>query len=200
VSSHLKIHLDYRNGATLSDTTDLKIHEHLPPGISLVSADDLKEWKMDIKVLDDNPLYLNKTYRLQFKFSNNYPIGTSTPPPPPPRPPLPPLSNPSPTPLIPPTTNPPLLTNSLSHRSTRSNLPKNARPAHTHTPTHLLQRDHLPRSAGQPGLESGAERRERLYEYPEYVDGQHEERETAGGRGLCEEEYAEAERYSVLLR
>lgn len=107
MSSHLKIHLDYRNGATLSDTTDLKIHEHLPPGISLVSADDLKEWKMDIKVLDDNPLYLNKTYRLQFKFSNNYPIGTSTPPPPAPPPsPFQPFAHtPHPTNHQPPFTN-----------------------------------------------------------------------------------------------
>ncbi|MCJ1361210.1 hypothetical protein MMC16_000308 [Acarospora aff. strigata] len=51
-----------------------KIHEHLPPGITLVSADDFKEWRLDIRVLDDNPLYRDKTYRLQFKFSANYPI------------------------------------------------------------------------------------------------------------------------------
>lgn len=30
---------------------------------------------MDIKVLDANPLYLNETYRLKFKFSASYPIG-----------------------------------------------------------------------------------------------------------------------------
>ena len=29
---------------------------------------------MDIRVLDTNPLYLNQTYRLCFRFSNNYPI------------------------------------------------------------------------------------------------------------------------------
>lgn len=29
---------------------------------------------MDIRVLDDNPLYKGETYRLKFKFSNNYPI------------------------------------------------------------------------------------------------------------------------------
>jgi len=51
-----------------------KIHEHLPPGISIASADDLKDWQMDIKVLDDNPLYRNETYRLRFRFSNKYPI------------------------------------------------------------------------------------------------------------------------------
>ncbi|MCJ1226066.1 hypothetical protein MMC12_002715 [Toensbergia leucococca] len=46
----------------------------LPPGIDLVSADDFKEWRMDIRVLDPNPLYLNQTFRLRFRFSNNYPI------------------------------------------------------------------------------------------------------------------------------
>ncbi|KAL2041350.1 hypothetical protein N7G274_005732 [Stereocaulon virgatum] len=51
-----------------------KIHQTLPPGISLVSASDFKEWQMDIKVLDANPLYLDQTYRLRFRFSNNYPI------------------------------------------------------------------------------------------------------------------------------
>lgn len=30
---------------------------------------------MDIKILDDNPLYLDQTYRLKFTFSNKYPIG-----------------------------------------------------------------------------------------------------------------------------
>lgn len=31
---------------------------------------------MDIRVLDANPLYMDQTYRLRFKFSSNYPIGT----------------------------------------------------------------------------------------------------------------------------
>ncbi|KAL8662464.1 MAG: hypothetical protein Q9202_004707 [Teloschistes flavicans] len=52
-----------------------KIHQSLPPGITLVSADDFKEWQMDIRVLDANPIYLNQTFRLRFRFSNNYPIG-----------------------------------------------------------------------------------------------------------------------------
>lgn len=30
---------------------------------------------MDIKILDQNPLYLDQTYRLKFVFSNKYPIG-----------------------------------------------------------------------------------------------------------------------------
>lgn len=53
------------------------MHQSLPPGISLVTADGFKEWHMDICVLDPNPLYLNQTYRLRFRFSTNYPIGTS---------------------------------------------------------------------------------------------------------------------------
>lgn len=46
---------------------------------------------MDIQVLDDNPLYKGETYRLKFKFSTSYPIGTF----------FPPLLSPSP-PLLPP--------------------------------------------------------------------------------------------------
>ncbi|CAF9933339.1 MAG: hypothetical protein HETSPECPRED_008614 [Heterodermia speciosa] len=53
-----------------------QIQQSLPPGITLVSADDFKEWQMDIQVLDHNPLYLNQIYRLRFRFNNNYPIGT----------------------------------------------------------------------------------------------------------------------------
>lgn len=52
-----------------------QIHSSLPPGISLVSAEGFDEWFMDIIVLDANPLYMNETYRLKFKFSNSYPIG-----------------------------------------------------------------------------------------------------------------------------
>ncbi|KAF8242364.1 UBC-like protein [Wilcoxina mikolae CBS 423.85] len=53
----------------------VKIHQGgLAPGINLVKADDFQRWQMDIRVLDDNPLYRGKTYRLSFRFSNNYPI------------------------------------------------------------------------------------------------------------------------------
>ncbi|KAI4097998.1 MAG: hypothetical protein L6R37_006747 [Teloschistes peruensis] len=48
-----------------------KIHQSLPPGITLVSADDFKEWQMDIQVLDANPIYLNQTFRLRFRFSKS---------------------------------------------------------------------------------------------------------------------------------
>ncbi|KIW56350.1 hypothetical protein, variant [Exophiala xenobiotica] len=51
-----------------------KAKHSLPPGIDLVKADDFREWQVDIRVLDANPLYLNQTYRLSFIFSNNYPI------------------------------------------------------------------------------------------------------------------------------
>nr|OQO28436.1 hypothetical protein B0A51_02985 [Rachicladosporium sp. CCFEE 5018] len=52
----------------------VKIQGALPPGISLVSAPDLREWQMDISVLD-NPLYSpTDKYRLRFMFSASYPI------------------------------------------------------------------------------------------------------------------------------
>ncbi|KAL1841127.1 hypothetical protein VTJ49DRAFT_7405 [Mycothermus thermophilus] len=51
-----------------------KISNSLPPGIELVSADNFEEWLLDIRVLDDNPLYRNEIYRLRFRFSSTYPI------------------------------------------------------------------------------------------------------------------------------
>lgn len=51
--------------------------DHTPPGISIVKSDNLEEWQMDIKVLDDNPLYKDQTYRLKFTFNNKYPIGNN---------------------------------------------------------------------------------------------------------------------------
>lgn len=47
----------------------------LPPGVSVAKADNLEQWEMDIRVLDDNPIYKDETYRLRFTFSKNYPIG-----------------------------------------------------------------------------------------------------------------------------
>lgn len=52
-----------------------QVNGQLPPGINLVSADDLQTWIMDIKVMDANPIYQDQTYRLKFIFSGNYPIG-----------------------------------------------------------------------------------------------------------------------------
>ncbi|KAK4236764.1 ubiquitin-conjugating enzyme/RWD-like protein [Achaetomium macrosporum] len=51
-----------------------KISSSLPPGIELVSADNFEEWLLDIRVLDNNPLYQNQTYRLKFRFGSSYPI------------------------------------------------------------------------------------------------------------------------------
>jgi len=51
-----------------------KIKNSLPPGITLVEAENLEEWMLDIEVLDQNPLYLNQVFRLKFKFSDKYPI------------------------------------------------------------------------------------------------------------------------------
>ncbi|KAI5307022.1 hypothetical protein KEM56_005604 [Ascosphaera pollenicola] len=50
------------------------MHTGCPPGISIASAEDLEKWEMDIRVLDENPLYKDQTYRLRFTFSKNYPI------------------------------------------------------------------------------------------------------------------------------
>ena len=54
------------------------MQDHVPPGIAIVKCDNLEEWQMDIKVLDENPLYLDQVYRLKFTFSNKYPIGKQT--------------------------------------------------------------------------------------------------------------------------
>ena len=57
---------------------------HLPPGITIAKADDLEEWQMDLRVLDENPLYQNQIYRLKFTFTSKYPIGARPLPLPPP--------------------------------------------------------------------------------------------------------------------
>lgn len=56
-----------------------KIKQELPAGISLVSAETFDEWFLDVQVLDNNPLYLDKTFRLLFKFGDQYPIGMMSP-------------------------------------------------------------------------------------------------------------------------
>ncbi|POR32065.1 Uncharacterized protein TPAR_07738 [Tolypocladium paradoxum] len=51
------------------------IDQHgLPPGIELVDGDNLREWFLDIRVLDSNPIYQGQTYRLRFQFPEAYPI------------------------------------------------------------------------------------------------------------------------------
>jgi ubiquitin-conjugating enzyme E2 W len=52
-----------------------KIKDQLAPGITLVSAENLKTWLLDIQVMDDNPIYQGHIFRLKFEFSSNYPIG-----------------------------------------------------------------------------------------------------------------------------
>ncbi|KAI1916148.1 hypothetical protein LOZ53_002425 [Ophidiomyces ophidiicola] len=52
----------------------LKMQSSLPPGITIVNADNFSEWQMDLQVLDSNPMYQNETYRLKFTFSKGYPI------------------------------------------------------------------------------------------------------------------------------
>lgn len=54
----------------------VQITSSLPPGISLVSAPDYQEWQLDIQILDDNPIYLDQIFRLRFRFTKSYPIGT----------------------------------------------------------------------------------------------------------------------------
>ncbi|GKT42356.1 putative ubiquitin-conjugating enzyme protein 17 [Colletotrichum spaethianum] len=55
-------------------TFHVQLNTGLPPGIDLISADNFEEWFMDIRVLDENPLYKDEVYRLKFKFSQQYPI------------------------------------------------------------------------------------------------------------------------------
>lgn len=50
------------------------MHDKLPPGITLIKADDFKTWLMDIRVIDSNPIYDGEIYRLKFAFSPQYPI------------------------------------------------------------------------------------------------------------------------------
>lgn len=50
------------------------MQDKLPPGITMVSSENLKEWHMEIEVFD-NPLYpAGERYRLRFSFSPSYPI------------------------------------------------------------------------------------------------------------------------------
>ncbi|KAK8150297.1 hypothetical protein MY1884_000991 [Beauveria asiatica] len=46
----------------------------LPPGLELISGDDMREWQFDIRVLDGNPLYHNQIFRLKIAFGDAYPI------------------------------------------------------------------------------------------------------------------------------
>ena len=109
---------------------------------------------MDMQILDPNPLYLNKTYRLRFRFTKSYPIGISV----------------SPLIMAP-------ITNLLSCRSPRSHIHHLCQPASgdSYAPTHLLQWHHMSGPSRLRGMEPGTERGERLHEHPEHADGEREE-------------------------
>ena len=79
---------------------------------------------MDIRVLDTNPLYLNQTYRLRFRFSNNYPIGTPLPHPSP--------LSPAPKISLPKTNPPPLPTEAPEVTFTSLTTPPRPIPIHPH--------------------------------------------------------------------
>ncbi|KAH0608900.1 uncharacterized protein H6S33_001128 [Morchella sextelata] len=52
-----------------------KMHQDVPvPGITMVNTENFTQWQMDIEVLDQNPIYHGKIFRLNFKFTENYPI------------------------------------------------------------------------------------------------------------------------------
>lgn len=115
-------------------TLIVKVNVSLPAGISLVSADDLETWYLDIKVLDDNPIYLNQTFRLMFRFGPQYPIGKL---------------------IAPLTRNNDMLM--MEIRAPRGDLRPKARPTDTYTSSYLLKRHYLSRPSGPARLESGSE-------------------------------------------
>ena len=51
-----------------------KMQRGMPHGITIVKADDFREWLLDIQVFD-NPIYEGQTFRLSLLFGGNYPIG-----------------------------------------------------------------------------------------------------------------------------
>lgn len=157
-----------------------QISNSLPPGIALVSADNLEEWFLDIAVLDQNPIYAGDTYRLKFKFSKQYPIGM--------------CGSPSGA-----QKRICAVRDLTRYRTPRGCLRQARRSAHTDAPAHLFERHHLSRPAGQPGLESGAERGERVHEHPKHADRQHQERATPGRRRLRAPKPPTAPGYRLLL-
>lgn len=143
-----------------------QIHKSLPAGITLVKADDFETWLLDIKVLDENPIYQNQTYRLLFRFNEKYPIGK----------PIPPSLS--------------LLSYQTFHlttvpRTPRSNLHLSPRPPHPHPPTHLLQWHNLPRPARHTGLDTHLERREHMPVSAEHVNDKYQERATGRRCAVC---------------
>lgn len=59
----------------------LQIHKDgMPPGIELIDRTDNVDgdWFLDVRVLDENPIYQGEVYRLKFRFPRMYPIGKHT--------------------------------------------------------------------------------------------------------------------------
>lgn len=107
----------------------------LPPGISIASADDFKEWFVDIRVMDEgNKIYHGQTFRLRFRFTPSYPIGRVTDP----------FQHSGKQ-----VTTVRVETDAGRNRSPRSNFSRRlpATPAYPPPPTYLLQRDNLSRLA-----------------------------------------------------
>jgi hypothetical protein len=130
---------------------------------------------MDIKVLDANPLYMNETYRLKFKFSNSYPIGEAR------------ISMAASIPLT------------AYHRTARGHFRQACRSTNSYASSRLHEWFHLPGSTWSTGLEPGSERTKRLHEYPEHAHWQYKERAPARGRRVRQKQPLEPEERGVLL-
>lgn len=104
---------------------------------------------MDIRVLDDNPLYRNEVYRLKFKFSQQYPIGMR------------------------PSCALALFQGGLADqllRTSGGHVRENNRATDPNASPHILQRHYLPGPSRKSGLESRTKRRECLHEHTKHVD------------------------------
>jgi ubiquitin-conjugating enzyme E2 W len=63
-----------RRSKQAADSGAHQMQDKLPPGITLVQADNFETWLVDLVVLDQNPIYEGEKYRLKFTFGSNYPI------------------------------------------------------------------------------------------------------------------------------
>ncbi|KAK9470286.1 ubiquitin-conjugating enzyme/RWD-like protein [Dipodascopsis tothii] len=50
------------------------LEKSMPAGITILEADNFEQWLLEVRVLDENPLYVGKTFLLRFKFLPSYPI------------------------------------------------------------------------------------------------------------------------------
>ncbi|KAK9459151.1 ubiquitin-conjugating enzyme/RWD-like protein [Lipomyces oligophaga] len=56
----------------------LDLNKNTYEGIKIVQSDDFKKWLIDLQVIEDNPIYNGKVFRLQFEFPSTYPIDSPT--------------------------------------------------------------------------------------------------------------------------